>query len=248
MRTVAPSHSRAHMSLDVVYEDDHLAVVDKPAGLAMHPGQGRESGTLADVLLVRYPQLAELATADRPGIVHRLDMDTSGLVVVGLTEDATAALSNAIRERAVIRKYIALVYGIPERQAAIIDAPIGRDIDKPTRQAIDPYGRPARTRFAVVQSYMLQGQPLTMLQLKLETGRMHQIRVHLQSIGHPVVGDQTYNRQRRSAPLKRQFLHAHRLEFTHPHSNKQLAFDSVLPDDLAEFINQLELHDPSTRM
>ena len=247
MRTVAPSLSSPDASLNVVYEDDHLAVVDKPAGLAMHPGQGRESGTLVDTLLVRYPQLNSLATDDRPGIVHRLDMDTSGLVVVGLTEDSTVALSDAIRERAVVRKYIALVYGIPERQAAVIDAPIGRDVDKPTRQAIDPYGRPARTRFAVVQSYMLRDQRLTMLQLKLETGRMHQIRVHLQSIGHPVVGDQTYNRHGRSTALKRQFLHAHRLEFAHPYSHQPLAFDSALPEDLAEFINQLAPHDPNAR-
>ena len=230
-----------------MYEDDYLAVIDKPAGIAVHPGQGRESGTLVDLLLARYPQLASLTPADRPGIVHRLDMDTSGLIVVGLTQDATTALSNAIGERAVVRKYLALVFGIPERQAAIIDAPIGRDHSNPTRQAIDPYGRPARTRFAVVQSFELEGQPVTLLQLKLETGRMHQVRVHLQSIGHPVVGDQTYRGRQRRVSLSRQFLHAHRLEFAHPISGEPLALDSGLPDDLAAFLDQLEPHDPSAR-
>ena len=234
-------------ALNVVYEDDNLAVIDKPAGIAMHPGQGRDSGTLVDMLLARFPQLDALEPRERPGIVHRLDMDTSGLIVVGLTESATAALSDAIRERAVVRKYIALVYGIPERQAAIIDAPIGRDHTNPTRQAVDPYGRQARTRFAVVQSYQLGDQPFTLLQLKLETGRMHQIRVHLQSIGHPVVGDQTYRGRQRGTALKRQFLHAHHLEFAHPHTNEPISCDSELPDDLEEFLGKLALYDRNAK-
>ena len=241
------SSTKSQPALKVVYEDDHLVVIDKPAGVAMHPGQGRESGTLVDLLLMQYPQLSALEPRDRPGIVHRLDMDTSGLIVVGLTQDSTAALSDAIREREVVRKYIALVYGIPERQAAIIDAPIGRDHANPTRQAVDPYGRPARTRFAVVQSYQLGNLPLTLLQLKLETGRMHQIRVHLQSIGHPVVGDQTYRGRQRGTALKRQFLHAHRLELKHPHTNEPIECDSELPDDLEEFLGELDQYKPNAK-
>ena len=245
MQSHSPTKSQS--ALKVVYEDDHLAVIDKPAGVAMHPGQGRESGTLVDMLLKQYPQLSALEPRDRPGIVHRLDLDTSGLIVVGLTQDATAALSDSIREREVVRKYIALVYGIPERQAAIIDAPIGRDHANPTRQAVDPYGRPARTRFAVVQSYMLGHQPLTLLQLKLETGRMHQIRVHLQSIGHPVVGDQTYRGRQRGTALTRQFLHAHHLEFKHPHTNEPISCDSELPDELEEFLGELDQYKPNAK-
>ena len=224
---------------DIVYADEHLLVVDKPAGMAVHHGQGIQSGTLVDQLKAQYPQLSELEPTDRPGIVHRIDMDTSGLLVVGLTRVATDTASTAIRERQVTRRYIALVDGVPERSAAIIDGPIGRDHANPTRQAIDPYGRPARTRYAVVQSYVKGDSTVSLLHIKLESGRMHQIRVHLHGIGHPVIGDQTYKGQRTVMGLQRQFLHACRLEFAHPITGEEMSFDSDLPADLQDFLDGL---------
>lgn len=234
-RTVNPD-------VQVVYHDDHLAVVDKPAGVAVHPGHGRDSGTLVDTLVARFPQLARLEPADRPGIVHRIDMDTSGLLAVGLTANATQALSEAIRRRAVARRYLALVEGVPERRAAIIDGPIGRDAANPMRQAIDPYGREARTRYAVVKTLGVEDRQASLLALALETGRMHQIRLHLNAIGHPVVGDPTYRGRSplRGHGLTRQFLHAHQLEFDHPATGERMSLRSELPRDLAECMERLE--------
>ena len=224
---------------DIVYADEHLLVVDKPAGMAVHHGQGIQSGTLVDQLKAQYPQLSKLDPPDRPGIVHRIDMDTSGLLIVGLTRDATDAASTAIRERQVTRRYLALVDGIPERAVAIIDGPIGRDQANPTRQAIDPYGRAARTRYAVVQSYVKGGNKVSLLHIKLESGRMHQIRVHLHGIGHPVIGDQTYKVQRTIMGLQRQFLHACQLEFAHPITGEEMSFESDLTADLQGFLDGL---------
>ena len=224
---------------DIVYEDDYLLVVDKPAGVAVHFGQGRRSGTLVDALMEKYPQLSVLGPRDRPGIVHRIDMDTSGLLVVALTKEITDKLSSAIRERRVSRRYVALVDGIPERSAAIVEGPIGRDQTDPTRRAIDPYGRPARTRYAVVRSYGKDGRRVSLLHVKLETGRMHQIRVHLRGIGHPVIGDHTYKGRRTVMGLQRQFLHACQLEFQHPVTNETMSFDSDLPHELKVFIDGL---------
>ena len=239
-RTLATTSKPPQDAVRVVYRDDHLAVLEKPAGLAVHAGQGRDTGTLVDALLLQFPQLAHLDPPDRPGVVHRLDMDTSGLMVIALTEAATKSLSDAIRKRQVVRKYLALVDGVPERQAAIIDAPVGRDPTNPMRQAVDPYGRHARTRFAVVQTYTRDNRALSLLQLKLESGRMHQIRVHLNAIGHPVIGDQTYRGRNTGMGLARQFLHAHRLEFKHPYTREQMQFDSDLPEDLATFLGGLQ--------
>lgn len=227
----------SEVTAKIVYADEHLLVVDKPSGLAVHPGQGRQSGTLVDQLKAQYPQLADLEPSERPGIVHRIDMDTSGLLVVGLTRDATDALANSIRERRVSRLYLALVDGVPERSVATIDGPIGRDQSNPTRQSIDPYGRPARTRYAVMQSYRTHGNTVSLLHVKLETGRMHQIRVHLQGIGHPVIGDHTYRGPGTVMGLSRQFLHACQLEFPHPISGQTMSFESNLPGELQEFLN-----------
>ena len=222
----------------IAYEDEHLLVVDKPAGIAVHAGHGRPSGTLVDILKARYPQLADLEPPDRPGIVHRIDMDTSGLLLVALTPATAAALSDSIRNRQVERHYLSLVDGVPELRAAIIDGAIGRDETNPTHQAIDPFGRHARTRYAVVQTYSIGTRALSLLHLKLESGRMHQIRVHLQAIGHPVIGDQTYRGRDTGLGLRRQFLHAHRLEFVHPMTSEDLSIQSALPYDLAEFLDR----------
>jgi len=241
--TVSPVEPSARTSAvhtaDIVYEDDHLLVVDKPAGMAVHVGQGRRSGTLVDALMAQYPQLSVLEPRDRPGIVHRIDMDTSGLLIVGLTREVTDGLSTAIRERRVSRRYVALVDGVPERSVAIIDGNIGRDRSDPTRQSIDPYGRPARTRYAVVQSYLKDVANVSLLHVKLETGRMHQIRVHLHGIGHPVIGDGTYKGRRTVMGLTRQFLHAYQLEFQHPVTGETMSFVSDLPNDLQDFLDGL---------
>lgn len=238
-RDEPPALRPSGSSVKIVYEDDYLLVVDKPAGVAVHFGQGRRSGTLVDALTEKYPRLSLLEPRDRPGVVHRIDMDTSGLLLVALTKDVTDRLSSAIRERRVTRRYVALVDGVPERSAAIVEGPIGRDQTDPTRRAIDPYGRPARTRYAVVRSYGKDGRRVSLLHVKLETGRMHQIRVHLRGIGHPVIGDHTYNGRRTVMGLQRQFLHACQLEFQHPVTNERMSFDSDLPCELKVFLNGL---------
>ncbi len=216
----------------VAYDDEHLIVVDKPAGLAVHAGAGRQDGTLVNGLLARYPELAELEPVERPGIVHRLDADTSGLMVIGRTAEATSALSVAIKEREVDRRYVAMVVGRFTGRRGVVDRPIGRHPTIRTRQAIVPDGRPARTRFALTAGFHAFGKSFSMVELKLETGRTHQIRVHMQAIGYPIVGDSVYGVIVPEIPLRRQFLHANRLSFVHPITSERLEFTSPLPRDL----------------
>jgi 23S rRNA pseudouridine1911/1915/1917 synthase len=216
-------------SLDVpiLYEDEHLLVVDKPAGLVVHPGGGLEAGTLVHGLLERG-----IAGGDegRPGIVHRLDRDTSGLLVVARSAEAHRRLSELIRTRAVERHYRALVRGVPRSRTGRIDAPIGRDrVDRMRRSLDTPTPREAVTWFEVLE--MLPRHAL--LDVRLETGRTHQIRVHLEAIGLPVAGDPVYG-IRDDLGLSRQFLHACSLRFTHPFTAGEVAVESPLPDDLAD--------------
>jgi 23S rRNA pseudouridine1911/1915/1917 synthase len=215
-----------------VWEDADVVVVDKPPGLVVHPGAGQGEGTLVNGLLARHPELAGVGEAHRPGIVHRLDRDTSGLLVVALTPAAYTALVIALGERRVERRYAALVWGVPEAPRGVIDAPIGRSPRQPTRQAVVAGGRPARTRYEMRVRYD-QPADLALLGCRLETGRTHQIRVHLASIGHPVVGDREYGGQRDALSVPRVFLHAEHLAFDHPVTGEALAFDSPLPPDLA---------------
>ena len=218
--------------VDVVHEDPHLLVIDKPAGLVVHPGAGQRTGTLVQGLLARYPELAGVGgDPERPGVVHRLDKGTSGLLLVARTDEAHAALVAALAERKVHRRYRALVWGHVEAPRGLIDAPIGRSTRERTRMAIDERGREARTRYEVVARYSAPVD-LTELECTLETGRTHQIRVHLRSIGHPVVGDARYGGERQSVPLDRPFLHAERLGLDHPVTGEPLSFESPLPDDL----------------
>ena len=217
----------------VAYDDEHVIVVDKPAGMAVHSGAGHADGTLVNGLLSRYPELAELEPIERPGIVHRLDADTSGLMVVGRTHEAASALSTAIKEREVDRRYVAMVVGRFTGRRGVIDRPIGRHPTIRTRQAVVPNGRPARTRFAFTTGYFAFGKNLSMVNLKLETGRTHQIRVHMQVIGYPILGDPVYGIVIPEIPLRRQFLHANQLAFRHPITGEQLTFRSPLPPDLA---------------
>ena len=216
----------------IAYEDKHVIVVDKPAGLAVHAGAGRQDGTLVNGLLERYPDLAALEPTERPGIVHRLDADTSGLMVVGRTPEAVSALSNSIKVREVERRYVAMVVGKLPVAYGVIDQPIGRHPTIRTRQAVVRGGRPARTRFAFFAGFEAFGKTLSMVNLKLETGRTHQIRVHMRAIGCPIVGDTVYGSVLPELNLRRQFLHANQLSFGHPITREQLRFRSMLPLDL----------------
>jgi 23S rRNA pseudouridine1911/1915/1917 synthase len=226
------------VAVAVVYEDADLVVVDKPAGLVVHPGAGREGGTLVNGLLARYPEIAGVGQPDRPGIVHRLDKGTSGLLLVARSPRAYDALVAMLSAHAVDRHYRALVWGIPESPTGLVDAPVGRSSRDRTRMAVTVAGRDARTRYEVVRSYH-EPVEVTELACKLETGRTHQIRVHLRSIGHPVVGDARYGGDRQSLPVARPFLHAGRLGLDHPVTGEPLTFTSPLPGDLAAVLARL---------
>ncbi|MGH2405662.1 MAG: RluA family pseudouridine synthase [bacterium] len=223
--------------LAVIYEDDDLLVVDKPAGMTVHPGAGRSSGTLVHALLARYPDLPRIGGADRPGIVHRLDKDTSGLLVVAKTEAAWRSLQTQIQSRRARRGYLALVHGRLARPSGVIDAAIGRDRRHRTRMAVVASGRRAVTNYRVAERF----DAATLLLVDLDTGRTHQIRVHCAHIGHPVVGDPVYGRKPNRWGMRRQALHAHALAFVHPVSGAALAFSAPLPDDIGEALRALRL-------
>lgn len=241
--SLAPGAARPQaeaIPLRVVYEDDRLLVVDKPAGLVTHPAPGHPTGTLVNALLAHAPGLDEESdNAERPGIVHRLDKDTSGLIVIAKDATTHSALAAQMKERAMVKRYLALVEGRVEPAQGEIEAPIGRDPRQRMRMAIVSEargGREARTRFRTLEA--LPGGR-TLLEVQLDTGRTHQIRVHLAAIHHPVVGDPVYGRPQPPKP-PRQFLHAAHLEFRHPWTGEWLVFDAALPDDLAAFLARLE--------
>lgn len=224
--------------LSIVYEDDDLLVVDKPPGLTVHPAAGLPAGqagvrqgTLAAALLAYRPELEDVGERERPGIVHRLDRDTSGLLVVAKNEAARAALARQWKEREVEKGYTALVHGRLEPPEGIIDAPIGRDPRRRQRMAVLEGGREARTAYRL-RRYLAAGQDsYSLVEVTPSTGRTHQIRVHFAALGHPLVGDRVYGRP--SPLLERQFLHARRLAFRHPVDGRPLEFESPLPEDLS---------------
>jgi 23S rRNA pseudouridine1911/1915/1917 synthase len=221
-----PELEQEPMDLRIAYEDEHLLVVDKPAGMVVHPAPGHGAGTLVHGLLA-YDVAG--GDAERPGIVHRLDRDTSGLMVVARSDEAHRRLQRLVRNRDLERQYTALVVGRPRSRSGRIEAAIGRDRREPLKHSLDTETpRPAVTHFDVVE--LLPGHAL--LDVRLETGRTHQIRVHLAAIDLPVAGDPMYGRPRELG-LKRQFLHAFRLAFTHPCTGERLDVESELPDDLA---------------
>ena len=214
------------VALSVVYEDQDLLVVDKPAGLTVHPSAGQTAHTLVNALLAHCTDLAGVGGVLRPGIVHRLDKDTSGLLIVAKNDRAHVDLSRQLKERTVEKKYLALVHGRVDPAEAVIDAPVGRDPHNRKRMAVVEQGRAATTAYRVRERL----GDLTLVEASPSTGRTHQIRVHLAAIGHPVVGDAVYGKP--SPLVGRQFLHAHRLGFRHPADGRPLAFESPLPSDL----------------
>jgi 23S rRNA pseudouridine1911/1915/1917 synthase len=228
-----PSRAIVHeedVDLPVAYEDDHLLVVDKPAGVVMHPGAGHATGTLVHGLVGRTAGGEE----DRPGIVHRLDRDTSGLLVVARSDEAYERLQELVRRRELERNYVALVRGHPRSWQGRIDAPIGRDRTDPTRRSLDTDSpREAVTHFEVAE--LIDGHAL--LNVRLDTGRTHQIRVHLAAIDLPVIGDRVYGVSDKS--LDRQFLHAGRLAFEHPFTGARVDVESPLPPDLERYLSRL---------
>lgn len=219
------------LPLDIVYEDDDLLVINKAAGMVVHPAPGHAEDTLVNALLARYPDLQATGSEQRPGIVHRLDRDTSGLLIVAKNPRVQAQLAEQMQRHQVVKRYIALVEGVLALDQGSIDAPIGRDPRHRQQMTITTHGsRQARTHFRVLERFARH----TLLLLQLETGRTHQIRVHLKAIGHPVVGDPMYGsgNMGHGVTLKRQFLHASQLQLTHPVTGARLEFEAPLPEDL----------------
>ena len=218
------------IDLTIIHEDGDLLVIDKPAGLVVHPGSGNWEGTMLNALLHHVPQAQSLP---RAGIVHRLDKETSGLLVVAKTEAAQAALVRQLQARSVSRTYLAVARGRVARDGTV-DAPIGRHPVQRTKMAVVPNGKPAVTHYELIERFPAH----TLLQCRLETGRTHQIRVHLASIGHPLEGDVAYA-GRGQRVFGRQALHAWKLAFVHPSSGKTLSFESPMPADMRELLESL---------
>lgn len=228
--------------LAVVYEDEALLVVDKPAGMVVHPAPGHQGGTLVNALLAHYPDLAA-GSEGWPGIVHRLDRDTSGLLLVAREEKVRLALQRQFKARRVRKAYLALLDGCLQPAWGRIEAPLGRDPRRRQRFAVVPGGREAVTAYRVLERFTRQTGPsagdYTLVEAEPKTGRTHQIRVHFASIGHPVVGDRVYGRRRTPLPVPRQFLHAWRLEFTHPLDGQRIELEAPLPADLGAVLDLL---------
>lgn len=237
-----PSAQSGHVKpqnypLEIVYEDEDLLVINKPAGMVVHPAPGHADDTLVNALLARYPQLEERKNDVRPGIVHRLDRDTSGLLIVAKNTRTQAALIEMMKQHTIVKRYLALVEGNISLDHGSIDAPIGRNPRNRQQMAITATGsREARTHFRVLERFARH----TLLLLELETGRTHQIRVHLKAIGHPVVGDPVYGsgHSRHGIALQRQFLHAYQLKFSHPTTGEIIELESPLPEDLQIVLEQ----------
>jgi 23S rRNA pseudouridine1911/1915/1917 synthase len=220
----------------VVHVDDAVIVVDKPAGLVVHPGAGNADGTLVNGLLAQFAELEGVGERIRPGIVHRLDAGSSGLLVVARTQDAADRLIEQFADHSATRRYEALVWGVPEAPHGIIDGPIGRDRGDPLKMAVVANGRYARTDYQVIGTYSSPAL-VSRLECRLETGRTHQIRVHLSSIDHPLVGDPVYGQRKPTLGLTRPFLHAAELAFDHPLTGERVTFHSPLAADLQAWLD-----------
>ncbi len=229
---VPPTQAIAHeFPLDILYEDEDLFVLNKAPGMVVHPAPGHSDDTLVNALLARYPELQGVGADGRPGIVHRLDKDTSGLIIIARNTRTLTALMEEMQAHHIIKRYLALVDGIVAHDQGSIDAPIGRDTRNRQQMTVTTRdSREARTHFRVLQRFTRY----TLLLLQLETGRTHQIRVHLKAIGHPVVGDTVYGSGRvpKGITLDRQFLHAYQIQFEHPSTGKRIEVEAPLPKDL----------------
>ncbi len=231
--------------LAILHEDDDILVLDKPAGLVIHPAAGNPDGTLVNALLHHCRNLPGIGGAERPGIVHRLDKDTTGVMVVAKTDRAHLALTRAFQWRKTGKTYLAVVYGVPDPPEGVVDAPIGRHPRDRKRMAVVASGRPARTLYRVAEAF----EGAALLHCRLVTGRTHQVRVHMAHAGHALVGDPLYaGRQWRNMPepaatacrtFPRQALHAWRLEFDHPATGERVAFEAPVPDDILQLLDIL---------
>jgi 23S rRNA pseudouridine1911/1915/1917 synthase len=226
---------KENLNLDIVYEDDDVLVVNKPKGMVVHPGAGNNTGTLVNGLLYEVDDLAGINGVERPGIVHRIDKDTTGLLMVAKNDEASLALTEQLSKHECKRTYVALVYGEIKENRGVINAPIARSPIDRQKQAVVKNGREAITHFTVLKRY----KGFTLIECRLETGRTHQIRVHMEYIGHPLVGDKKYGR-RKVIGDQGQFLHAKTLGFIQPKTKKYLEFDSELPKYFTDFLETLE--------
>lgn len=222
--------------LNIIYEDKDLAVINKPAGMTVHPAPGHSRGTLVNALLARCHDLSGIGGYLRPGIVHRLDKDTSGLMLVAKNDLAHLRLAKAIKQRKVKRIYMGLVHGVPSPRQGCIDAPIGRHPVRRKEMTVTPINsRPAITNYKVIEEF----SSYSLIEAKLETGRTHQIRVHMAYIGHPIVGDPVYGRRKGNLGLRTQALHAARLVFSHPTTGEIMDFQAPLPTAFKEALDRL---------
>ena len=226
-----------NIPLDILYEDEDVLVVNKPKGMVVHPANGNPDGTLVNAILAMCKDsLSGIGGEIRPGIVHRLDKDTSGLLIVAKNDEAHMNMSKQIQERKVTKKYIALVRGVVAEDEATIDLPIARSTKDRKKMAVDPKGRNAVTHFKVLKRY----DNYTLLELKIDTGRTHQIRVHMSYIGHPVVGDEVYSNGKNEFGVQGQMLHARYLQFKHPITGKELSLEAPIPEYFEDVLEKLK--------
>lgn len=233
----APIEADGTVDFAIAYEDASVIIIDKPVGLVVHPGSGRTKGTLAHGLLAKFPELEGVGQKDRWGIVHRLDRDTSGLLVVARTDDAYGALTDMMRSRSIRRRYLTLVRGVFTNTTGTIDAPISRDVANRTRMRVAKEGRPAITHYRRLATWA--HRDVSLLSVVLETGRTHQIRVHMRAIDHPIVGDPAYGRTSIAGDPGRPWLHARQLTLEHPVSGETIDIISPLPSDLIDSLAML---------
>ena len=226
-----------NIPVDIVYEDDDIIVVNKPKGMVVHPANGNPDGTLVNAILAMCKDsLSGIGGEIRPGIVHRLDKDTYGLLIVAKNDEAHMNMSKQIQERKVTKKYIALVRGVVAEDEATIDLPIARSTKDRKKMAVDPKGKNAVTHFKVLKRY----DNYTLLELKIDTGRTHQIRVHMSYIGHPVVGDEVYSNGKNEFGVQGQMLHARYLQFKHPITGKELSLEAPIPEYFEDVLKKLK--------
>ncbi len=224
-----------NIPLDVIYEDDALLVVNKPAGMVVHPAYGHASGTLVNAVLAHCPQIADVGGPDRAGVVHRLDKDTSGLILIAKDGVTRAALQRQFKRRQVAKTYLALVEGQMQPREGVVEAPVGRDKRQRKKMAVVRSGREARTMYRAIEYFA----NYTLLEVRPHTGRTHQVRVHLSWLGYPIVGDAVYGRHRQRLLRGRHFLHAARIRFSHPATSEEVEFEAPLPPKLADVLKQL---------